>query len=220
MSLFYFSQGANREEVLKAATSGGAASASRVVGTGSSGYIDSTLYSLNGTLDLGGIKYTRSINPPATPVVGDLWDELTNDFIPWRYDGTNWISRQIYQQFTSAFNITSTTPTDLLLAIDFLSVRYNIHLIAYAITARTGSTNSAASYWSIALRRLTSDGTATSIDSYDTVLATSTNVLKVKDLLNLFIDTTNVATFNVRLTRTGTPGALFCSAGVSFRWVR
>lgn len=220
MNLFYFSQGTDGEKVLRAATSGGAGFANRVVGTDLSGYIDPTLFSLNGTLSLGGIKYTRSVNPPTSPATGDLWDELAGDFIPWRYNGINWISRQIYQQFTSIVNNSSNTPIDLLLVNDILTVRYNINLITYAIAVRTGSTNTTASYWSLSLRRLTLDGTATLINTLDTSLAAPNAAINPKTLLNLFIDTTFVNTFSVQLTRIGTPSPLFASVGISFRWVR
>lgn len=186
----------------------------RIVRTNSSGVIDASLI----PIDLGANKYTRSTSPPENPVTGDLWDELGNDWLLWRYSGTRWMSVQIFQQLISASGVSSSS--DIYINLDYLSLRYDVYVLFFAGIMNVATTNNTTNYWSGIFRRTTSANVETTISTATTLSNNPDSYIKFKNQLNLLIDTAAVAGFTVRHSRTGAPGALISNYGMVFRWVR
>lgn len=164
----------------------------RIVCTNGSGVIDSSLI----PIDLGANKYTRSVSPPGNPVIGDLWDELGNDWLSWRYSGTHWMSLQIFQQSTGARSAVTTFDTRL--NTDYLSIRYDIYVLFFVGVTTVATTNNSTNYWSATFRRTTSAAVDTIISTINTIDGSPDTYLKSKNQLNLLIDTATVASFAIR----------------------
>lgn len=149
---------------------------------------------------------------PVAPSSGDRFYR-TDRVIEYFYDGTQWLSTQIF-----SLNIDQTTQgitgnTNFILNVPYLPT-YNCYLIAWDTTVY----RSAAGEWDMVLSSLDSAGAATTIDTQDgSADATTTYVNRSRGLTTLL--TSSVKALRIAATEiSGTAGLIF-GASVQYRLV-
>lgn len=149
---------------------------------------------------------------PGSPAENDLLHRTDRD-ISYFYDGTRWLSTQIF-----SLNIDQTTQgitgnTNFILNVPYLPT-YDCYLIGWDTTVY----RSAAGEWDMVLSSLDSAGAATTIDTQDgSADATTTYVNRSRSLATLL--TSSVKALRIAATEiSGTAGIIF-GASIHYRLV-
>lgn len=156
-------------------------------------------------IELGDKKHARGINPYTNPSVGDTWDEIdTFDQLigEWKWNGSYWLSRQVYIGQSATFNnINSTQFT----AFTGSFSNYNLYLLEmnWALLIN-GNNNDANRNWQLIARRSGATGTVV-IASDTSVGSASSTWLHKRKAINAHVNTllNPVAYLDLQFLRTG-----------------
>jgi hypothetical protein len=181
--------------------------------------------SANDYLVWGDLAYATGAGPdsgtnfPSSPSSGDRFYRSDRE-IGYYYDGSRWLSEQVYTtpiSVTSALIPTTTSPTtgygtpSWFLARDFWVEKA-------IISSLVATTNNGSNYWTLAADRVSITATTTSLGSRTTAADTVNQWKRVEIAVGALWGTSDPA-FSLTCTKTGTPGALTVSAVITGRMV-
>lgn len=164
----------------------------------------------------GGGNITSGTSFPGSPASGDLCFR-TDRGILYFYDGTRWLSVQLYQTHISvqtALAPYSAGGSSGQFGVAFAGV-WDLWLEDFITNSAVITTNDGSNYWTIAVTR---EPSGTSLASYTTAAdAVNTNVKHVVAIDALH--GTSDGYFSCNPGKTGAPGVLYMQASVTFRLV-
>jgi hypothetical protein len=170
----------------------------------------------------GTVRFYCQDATPSSPATDDLWYE-TDTNILWFYDGTRWLSDQLFEWNNYYANITGTTDIYLPIEIDD-GIQHDIYLesICGSVYQSNALYGTATHYWKVAVTFLTAGLSGGEIANFTTQNDTIENFNVNKTAINSAYDLSSTG-YKVVLIRAsiaaGTPGALLGGVAVTYRWV-
>lgn len=164
----------------------------------------------------GGSSLSSGTSFPGSPTTGDRFRRTDINYMVFVYDGTRWVSEQMFTMDGSerALNAgaSTTSPTRFkqtpLHTLDIYAVRVDI---AWFIA----TTNSGAAYWTLEIKNLaestthvTANTSAMSPNTWTKQTWTTGGVIPASDIGLMWI-----------LTKTGSPGAFTCAPSLYYRLI-
>lgn len=163
-----------------------------------------------------GVSLSTGTAFPGGPSTGDRYRRSDLDYLIFFYDGTRWVTEQIYYATMSAdINVSVTTVIGRVPADN--PNFSDLWLIDFHITYNIGATNNGSNYWDFTLRKMNSAVSATTLatisSSADSTSTAYTKSAAINALLGSYVwlDTT--------LFRIGSASAVNAGGAVSYRGV-
>jgi hypothetical protein len=184
------------------------------------------LFSFDGGTTVFGIAQTSAsglrsgTSFPGSPSDGDLFYR-TDTRILYEYDSTSthWLSvNRMYVPFGSPETLQNTSTTNS--AFGMIPIFEDVYVERFVCTTDVTTTTNGSNFWTVALERQTGSGiTSVTIASFTTASDTASTFTKHNVSVASVIAASTAVSFDVRVTKTGTPGAVRAAGMVVLRTV-
>jgi hypothetical protein len=172
----------------------------------------------NGTVEFlcqDGTPATR--NDGTALVADDLWYE-TDTNILWFWNGTYWLSTQL---FTENFSISGAAASATLShhSIEPMATQHDLFLVDLNASMYVATTNTGSAYWSIEWRRVTAAYGQVALASLNTTAIAADTFTVIKTAVNTHLDLSAVDAkmFAVTAVKTSTPGEVYIGGSFTYR---
>jgi hypothetical protein len=143
---------------------------------------------------------------PSSPSLNMRWLDTT-DRLTWYWDGSHWLSEQIYTASGGSVSQSATNGVGLL----SLTPTYNVRLLDFSFSGQinpTGSYNSTTDYWDFALSRLNSNNTADIEHTFSGKSLSLNQMFRFATTLNMQRSAQSIYGFQSRWNRFGNAASL------------
>lgn len=144
----------------------------------------------------GSGSISRSSTPPPNPVLGDIWQQTGK--LTWAWDGSYWLSRQIFRDFFVVANFSSTAYT-FVFPVD---PEFNLFLLNLSSVIRTSNNNTVTTFWNWDFARITQGSTATNLLTFNSINQIANVWRQSKYPLNLHINVAATSTVALQIAET------------------
>jgi len=167
---------------------------------------------------LPGGKYLFIQNAtPTANAAGDRWWE-TDTNIMWFWDGTYWLTEQMFTFFEQ---YSGTAADDARYGSEIGAAGHDVFLMNHTVNVFVAGTNDGSNYWEFRLSRLSSSGAAL-LSSLNTSALSVNTWCDLSSLgINTHLDVSAFGTglqFYLQVLKTSSPGNLFGSQKIQYRW--
>ena len=166
---------------------------------------------------LTGRNFSASNDAPGSPATGDLWWE-TDTNILWFWNGTYWLSEEVFTLRSFAAGITVNT------LYGYFSPQNNstmndLYILSVTATMYVVTTNSHTQYWTAYWRWFTSANICTNVGTPSTIdNAANTWITETADIDTLYdVSALDLQGFDMTTVLTSTAGALYYGSTLSYR---
>ncbi len=150
-------------------------------------------------------------------VADDCWLE-TDTNIRWLWNGTYWLSEQLFSEGVSV-DAQAAGRTDYFQMEPFQDVQYNIFVVSVTSALYVATTNSATDYWLIILNRLSAAAAATQVGTINTSAIAADTFAPISAAVGTHLDVSalNTKAFSLAMSRNNAPGALYGQVKFNYR---
>ena len=165
----------------------------------------------------GGVESGTSF--PGSPATNDLFYRSDRGIL-YYYDGTRWLSVQIFRDsFTNAEQANPTTTNGAVMGAWPATQGANgIYVLAMEATALVVSTNDGSNYWTVGFDWRTQANVNTNLTSFNTSSDTPTNWYDKSVAVNAVLNST-ARYIHAIVTKTGSPGSLYLYPCIKYRLI-
>lgn len=167
----------------------------------------------------GGSGLSTGTSFPGSPSAGDRYRRSDIDYMVFFYDGTRWVSEQIFKEslgrvssISSTASVTDTCPT-------LKAQGYDAFLLNFTWVPYVNGTNSGSAYWTAQLTYIDSGGGNTAITAGMNTSADSGSTALSKNEAIDAVLTSDALVLGVLYTETGSAGNLYSRASITYRMI-
>lgn len=165
----------------------------------------------------GSVAWTAGTSFPGSPAAGDRYYR-TDRGIEYYYDGTRWLSTQVFLHPFGSLDNQSATATALTGRGVLWGPTYDCWVVNVRFWILVSGTNNGTSYWSFACDKVDTAGTLSSVASGNTSAdAGSTQLQKVVSVGALL--GTSTVRIQLTITKTSAPGNCYAAGSIEYRLV-
>lgn len=151
--------------------------------------------------------YDEGTSFPVTPASGDKFYRTDLNLLCF-YDGTRWLTVTLYETSVAGGDAIPISTSNFQSARFPVRSDFGIYLERWVAATYVATTNNGSNYWTNALQWNTQGNVSTTLASFNTSADTVANNMRHEATVNTVIDSTAV-TLGVRVTKTGSPGAIY-----------
>jgi len=181
---------------------------------------DDYLTAGSGATSLDGLSdYEVDTSFPGTPATNDQCFR-TDLGVLFKYDGTRWVSVNLYRESFSVGAVVFPASANPALAgrmtpwhTDFDLYMEDFYATTYVVT------NTGSAFWTVALQKVTVADSPTTIASFTTAAHTQANWTSTSTSIGALLTPGTNPILQVTLTKTSTPGNIYFAGAMSYRLV-
>ena len=165
----------------------------------------------------GSVKITCADAAPSAPTADDLWYE-TDTNILWFWNGTYWLSKELYD-YGMSFTAVSATTAAYFGIEPIQAAQHDIYFVDVTASLFIDTTNDGSKFWTATINRLSSANTPTAIGSCNTSAISASAWTVVKATLNTHVDLSAVdaKATQISVAKTSTPGDAYGRVDFTYR---
>jgi hypothetical protein len=153
---------------------------------------------------------------PGSPSTGQFFHHTTRR-LDYYYDGTRWLTCTLFTENGDVILGQSTDPTVAGAFAAQTGVEGGIYVVDFRFSVYVGTTNNGSNYWIITPQYANSAFSLTGIGSAQNTSADAVSTFVEKVISVNAVLSTNARMIQVRLTKNGSPGAIWAASQYIFR---
>ena len=156
---------------------------------------------------------------PGGPANNDVFYRTDRDIL-YFYDGTRWLSLNLYRENMSALTGSTTTSGTIVGRLPVWHSTYDLWLESLWTALYVGTTNTGSAYWTAALKKYQSDfATSSTLASVDTSANSPNVMVAATAAIGALLTPATYKILQLEVAKTGSPGLIHPAGAVSYRLV-